>query len=900
MIRVLTDQGAGMIGEAKDVRQKENEIMSKLNIITKGNASPENKPKVYFTCHSMDFERAFSSMCEDIFKVYDCAIFYTEDMTEPLDEETREIDLNTMNLFVIPVTFRLLSEPNRAMDCDFPFAKEHYIPVLPIMLESGIDEIYSRKDKFGELQYLSKNDIDNSRLSYEKRLMSFFDAVFLSKEIITRIRQAFDAYIFLSYRKKDRRYANELMKMIHERPELQKLAIWYDEFLTPGENFVENIRKILSDSRLMALLVTPNLLEKPGGLPNFIMDREYPAAKESGIPILPAEMVKTDPQQLRQDYRDIPDVINVYDKILFNERFLARLRELVVQENRDDPEHIYLVGLAYLFGVDVEINKERGVRMITAAADADLPEAAERLREMYRDGVGVDLDYQQALRWARKAYGYYYRVNGEEDEKSLIALNELALHYEKAGDYQWFLTMMERCYTLRVKLSGEKDPQTLVALTNLSTAYHRTGNFRKALERNEECYRLRKETLGEKHPDTLLSLSNLAANYGDLGDYEKALEIDKECYRLKKEVFGEKHPETLISLNNLAFDYNATGDYQTALKLNQECWEQRKETLGERHPDTLTTMSNLAMTYGNIGDYRKELDLGRQCWQLRKEVLGEKHPDTLLSLSNTAVAYSHLGEDRKALELHEECWRLRKEVLGEKHPDTLTSLSNLAVSYRLVGDLQRSQELNEECYRLRREVLGEKHPQTLMTMANLSVVYGDLGDHQRALELDEECWRLRKEVLGENHPDTLRSLHNLGETYIYIGDYRRATELMEQSYRLQEKVLGEAHPETLLSMREIAYLYTGMGKTAEALSLAAECCDRAMKVYDVLDPITVSCLACVMVAAIKSRNFIKGAAYADIVYRNPGIRDHDLLVNTVGFYEMFGQYNKANEIRLRL
>ena len=63
-----------------------------------------------------------------------------------------------------------------------------------------------------------------------------------------RVRAAFDAYIFLSYRKKDRKYANELMRLIHSNPECRDIAIWFDEFLTPGESFKENIEKILDRS----------------------------------------------------------------------------------------------------------------------------------------------------------------------------------------------------------------------------------------------------------------------------------------------------------------------------------------------------------------------------------------------------------------------------------------------------------------------------------------------------------------------------------------------------------------------------------------------------------------------------------------------------------------------------
>ena len=72
-----------------------------------------------------------------------------------------------------------------------------------------------------------------------------------------KVRAAFDAYIFLSYRKKDRRYANELMKLIHSHPQCRDIAIWYDEFLTPGENFRVNIEKILKTSKLFPFWSRP-------------------------------------------------------------------------------------------------------------------------------------------------------------------------------------------------------------------------------------------------------------------------------------------------------------------------------------------------------------------------------------------------------------------------------------------------------------------------------------------------------------------------------------------------------------------------------------------------------------------------------------------------------------------
>ena len=255
---------------------------------TKGDSTPTGKPKVYFTCHPDDFDRSFEKICEDIFKTHECAIYYTEDMSEDIGEKDKETDLGQMNLFVIPVTFKLLTIPSRAMDSDFAYAKEKHIPILTIMMETGIDDVY--KGKFGELQYLNPYSSDESEIRYEEKLKKYLESVLVSDETAKRVRDAFDAYIFLSYRKKDRRYANELMRHIHANDECRDIAIWYDEFLTPGESFEENIEKMLKKSELFTLLVTPNLLEEE----NYVMSNEYPAAKDAKMDILPAEMENTD------------------------------------------------------------------------------------------------------------------------------------------------------------------------------------------------------------------------------------------------------------------------------------------------------------------------------------------------------------------------------------------------------------------------------------------------------------------------------------------------------------------------------------------------------------------------------------------------------------------------------
>ena len=754
--------------------------MAEFKVITKGNADPHGKPRVYFCCHPEDFGRVFyndkllcfEKICEDVFKTHDCAIYYTEDMNEPLDDNNINIDLKRMNLFLVPVTFRLMNEPCRAMAVDIAYAKANNIKILPFMMESGLDAVYALQRNFGERQYLNPYSNDATEVGYEEKLKKILEVILISDEMAKKVRAAFDAYIFLSYRKKDRNYANELMRIIHNIPGCRDIAIWYDEFLTPGESWRENIKQAMEmvkeKSNLFTLLVTPNLLEEyldeNGELKkNFVMENEYPEARDMGMRILPTEMVETDHDELNLKYDGIPEPVKSEDEH-FTDTLLSVIEKIAISENDNDPQHNFLIGLAYLEGIDVEVNCDRGIELITTAAEAGEIAAMRMLYDIYDEGKYVSINYAEALKWA------------------------------------------ERIYDFAVREYGEEHPDTLTPLNNIAYTYGELGDHKKALELYEKVYKLSCKIFGEEHPDTLTSLNNLSMTYGDLGDYKKAFELQEKVCKLSRKILGEEHPVTLLSLNNLAGTYGELGDYKKALELFEKVYKLRCKILGEEHPGTLASLNNIAGTYGGLGDYKKALELQEKEYKLSCKILGEEHPDTLLSLNNLAYTYGELGDHKKSLELYEKVYKLSCKILGEEHPDTLSSFNHLAYIYGKLGDYKKSLELFEKVYKLRYKILGEEHPDTLLSLNNLAYTYGELGDHKKALELQEKVYKLRCKNLGEEHPYTIDSLKNCAYTYFYLGDIEKSLELFEKLYALQCKTQGEQHRSTLTTLSNIQFL----------------------------------------------------------------------------------------------
>ena len=720
--------------------------MAAIQVKTKNNLPVDEKPRVYYAGHPDDFDRCLDAVCNDLFRTQDCAVYYA---TGPLSQEELETVIGRANLLVIAVTRRLLTTSNRTMDREYPLAVQQGVPVLPLMMEPGLDALYAAPDKFGQRQYLQPGGGDSTAIAYEKKLEQYLQTVLISDEMARCVREEFRGYLFLSYRKKDRQYANELIRRIHQLPECRDMAVWFDEFLTPGESFQQNIHTVLQKSRLFVLLVTPHLLEEPGGTPNYVMGQEYPAARRAGLPLLAAQMVPTDPVALAGKYPGLPPCV-APDEDAFSTQLQQALSSL---ERDDSPYHVFLMGLAYLHGIDVEIDRQRAVELITQAADDGWPDAMGYLRDIYTDGIYVPADYQKALVWAKPYAQYCVTHLGEDDHTTLAAMNSLALLHSDAGDYQAAAKTMALTCLHYKKVLGINHPETLTVYGNMANMYRHIGMYDKAVQFYQAVYQQSKKTLGDHHPDTLLALHNLATGYSEQGRYAEALTLVQQAYDGRRQLLGEDASDTLQSLILLAACSEEVGDTAKATDLNEQGYRLLQQTLGQTHPQTLAAMENLAMLYNLCGHYDRALPLCEQAYDLHRQVLGNTHPDTLLSLNNLVDVLDNLGAYDRALPLARQVCEQQSRALGEKHPDLLLSLNNLASVYFHKGQTAQAIMTTEKAYHIARQALGNTHPHTLQLLSNLAFTHAARGNKDIARGLYEKCYAGWVQAEGLDHPE---------------------------------------------------------------------------------------------------------------------------------------------------
>lgn len=682
--------------------------------ITRESASPQGKPRVWFCCHPADQEIYLKSMARELLSMVNCALWYDSNPTVPTlpqEQAEKEESLSSMNLFLIPVTTRLLTQRSYDFDRQFQIAQQKHIPILPILKESGLENAFNKK--FGNLQYLDPNMIDPTALPYAEKLKQYLDSVLVGDELAAKVRASFNAYIFLSYRKKDRHQAQALMKIIHQYEFCQDIAIWYDEFLTPGENFNAEILTALEKSALFIMVVTPTLLQSP----NYVMMKEFPRAKNVGKTILAVEMKPTDWKNLNKVYPGIPPCATPnFPELGYQLR--TALGKVIKQRKSREPAHNYFVGLAYLSGIDVEIDKERALNLIREAALSGYPEAVGKLAVMYRTGEGVVQDYKSAIQWQEKLVDFRKKEwEHASTDSSFIryanALWCLADDYKSIEDFAnaidiWNKKFISLCQKAEIENISYAKRYLSIAYGMLGDLFNlqgKLGNVQSLLLKTIDLrlQLLRKEVNYQTARDFFLSIDAIGIFYLERGKLIEARSWFEKSTSLIALKNNEGKP--LISRKDTALLYTRLGtlcqkekNYSSAMHWFMENMRLRTELANEI--DTIEERKDLAKSFKYLGSL---------CQEQKKFISALNYFEKSMSILNSIFNENGTQEVRQSLA--ENCNKLGNLYLEERK-------------------LNEAQHWFEESIKTLKEIPKEtRSPKTILC---LSTSYEKLGDIYQA------------------------------------------------------------------------------------------------------------------------------------------------------------------------
>jgi len=767
--------------------------MANLQYKTKHNLSPQGKAKVYFSCHPEDYEKCFETIADDILAIQDCSLWYCD--TNTVKDDDFFADLEQMQLFVMPITTKLLSSDNDAIKIEFPFAIKNHIPVLPLMQEAGLEELFNRK--CGDLQFLNKNNSDDTAIGYHEKLEKYLSSVLVGNELTKKVRAAFDAHIFLSYRKKDRKYAQELMRLIHNNEFCRDVAIWYDEFLTPGENFDDEIRRIIHDCDLFALTLSPSIAqprvdENGEEHDNYIVMHEYPLARKLGKKILPADFKEVDHAELGK-YEDLPQCIDAKSESDLEIALRDAFKSIALRANKDDPEHDFFIGLAYLDGIDVEVDYERALTLITCAAEHDVREAMEKLVHMYRVGKGVARDYKEAIHWQSKVVeSLKLKTSPDSNTEDVLKLmselwflgdywHDVVNEQEASRAYQYMLNI-----GVLHKKHGVDKAFRKKFLRYLSIAYEKAGNMQErieeydlALDNYRKALRIKRKLKNKRDLQSIKDLLNCYKRIGIIQkhrcQYYDAIKSFKKCISLSDVIYrstgdisyvfiailkiGEIYHQWGESTNNSKYITHAKDSLLQGItwakqalqndKLDDEALEYLSHYYNSLGMFTLDEAEKVKYHLAALGHIEESISISESLWKLQFKAM-------TLSLLSSATKDDYnaiLKYEFESLGIRERIYNIDHNSYSLAH--FAQGLINVGYANKKIGKIKTAQEYYNKAITLLTESEDET-PVVKDALIGALYMLAFLDEERPNRELLERALSLSESLINNGRKDRSR------------------------------------------------------------------------------------------------------------------------------------------------
>lgn len=660
---------------------------------TRGGVSPKDKPKVCLAFHPDD-ANYIEEICADILDIQDCAIYHIDNVDVEIVEAELIKSVSQMQLFVFIVSSNFLKDDCRAFNIEYQYAVKNNIPILPILIDGGAKRKFN--EKCGSLQILSKYRDKKIEPQYKKNLASFLKTILIQDETIKEIKNIFKNRVFLSYRRKDKDYALKVMKHFHADGDLSKVAIWYDEFLTPGENYNNEIDENLKNCDAVIFVVTPSIVEQD----NYIIRIEYPNATGYKKIILPIEIVDTPESELNKQYNHFPMCIKDDDQE-FHKKIKSKLSLNIWSEQEEN--NLYTLALAYLYGICVEFDPIRATSILDhAIARGDL-RAMFKLAELYHKGMYISKNYEKTLEIYKKIKNRYLGVYTRQGNKFLtsyiassinIAILQMEMGLFKDAETE-LVDILN--FSLSKLPTAPEIHKLLIKITNhLLAVYTETKNEEKYLETNAKLT----EILALNNDEDLYEIANIlnvqGVNYINHGDYKQAetvfrSAIEKQEKAVQLDPTEDKKLSLAVFYNNIAAantginNYNATIEYcEKALEIYQNL---SNESYGNYDDRIATTNSIKGECYIKLNNIPKAIECLNKAIALYEKQLSIAPLSTCVSLIITYCnlvtvcdkhliieygnkAISHFNQLTPDLQLQNEC-NIAKiyKVMGEAYND---------------------------------------------------------------------------------------------------------------------------------------------------------------------------------------------------------------------------------------
>lgn len=366
----------------------------------------------------------------------------------PISEEDVEI-IKHIPTAVVFIDKNIYEEKGEFLVSVLPALKNANVRIIPIIVDE--ETVSQYQSVFGDIEYLKLDD-----QSFAARINEIFDYLENNSKS-NKLNKIFDKKIFVSYRKKDIKEVLRFLKVIRKADELKFVTFWFDYFLTPGEEFNDEISSEIDESDLVIVMVTRNVFEND----NYIITNEYPYALKSKKPIIAIKLEDLSSFKIKHKFKHLMGLFDLNDPKLTND--ICKILKIDTNSQADSSK-LYQAGLCYLEGFGVEKDSSLGERCLIEAAEKENKKAIRELATRYKCGNGLPKNVEKSVYWYEKMKDEL----GYNPKEAFLA----ASVYASDGKFDEAIKMYEKILE-NVKTRNERSP--FLRMTNIRNVYLMMG-----------------------------------------------------------------------------------------------------------------------------------------------------------------------------------------------------------------------------------------------------------------------------------------------------------------------------------------------------------------------------------------------------------------------------------------
>ena len=244
----------------------------------------ECKRRIFISAHPADRYGLIERVAEAIERAEGCEAVY-----HPAPSDKGPFLPEGVDTLVVLASIKYFAWANSGYTSELQAAISAGIPVIPIALEDRQNLTDLLNMRCGKVQFINaaRDGVDLA-----------LDALTARLSAAVRVVDESLPSVFISYRRADREAMLRLVETVKASPYADKINLWYDMVIEPGENYSLSILSEIRKCRLFILLVTPRILEPS----NYVYRVEYKLARKLGKRMLSVEAERTDRRALDAMY----------------------------------------------------------------------------------------------------------------------------------------------------------------------------------------------------------------------------------------------------------------------------------------------------------------------------------------------------------------------------------------------------------------------------------------------------------------------------------------------------------------------------------------------------------------------------------------------------------------------